>query len=416
MNPPTTIWRNRNFVIIALAEAISNIGLWFVILTNLEFLQRLVSSDFLKSLVLVSGGVLAILAAPKAGVMIDRGSKKNIIFWASLMQAISVAVMILAASMGSVILMVVAIMITSVANAFFIPALQSVIPLIVEKENFLHSNAVFMNISTMTRIGGTAITGILLTVLPLYGMYILTFVLYVVMTILRSFLRFDESQEVTGQSEQQENKPNVSFFEVFTIFRKHPELIITLSGITLIMMFLGGFNLLVIGFSESLHDSTIKSWIYTVEGIFVLLGGIASNRMPKNGDLLQRNVLFIGLMSIALFLMHFVGERWIILSGYALFGFSVGIWFPTYGTIPQLIISADIRGRYFSFTQMWNQIMSQSALVITGAMLDLVGLRAHMLILFGALALGFVLMFSFIRRQNLSVIQPSAVPHPPSTP
>jgi DHA3 family macrolide efflux protein-like MFS transporter len=46
------MWRNRNVWIVLTGEFIAGLGLWTSIIANLEFMQRYIPSDFMKSLIL----------------------------------------------------------------------------------------------------------------------------------------------------------------------------------------------------------------------------------------------------------------------------------------------------------------------------------------------------------------------------
>ena len=58
-----------------------------------------------------------------------------------------------------------------ISAAFYFPALQSVIPLIVREHELLQMNGVHMNVGTIARIAGTSLGGILLVVMSLQYMY-----------------------------------------------------------------------------------------------------------------------------------------------------------------------------------------------------------------------------------------------------
>ncbi len=49
------MWRNKNIWIVLIGEFIAGLGLWLGILGNLEFMQKYVPSDFMKSVILFIG-------------------------------------------------------------------------------------------------------------------------------------------------------------------------------------------------------------------------------------------------------------------------------------------------------------------------------------------------------------------------
>ncbi|MFO7176786.1 MFS transporter, partial [Enterococcus faecium] len=90
-----------------------------------------------------------------------QGSKKNIMLISSIVRALSVLFMFVAIETNSVVWMVVFLIILQGSAAFYFPALQAAIPLIVKERELLALNGVHMNVSTLSRVIGTAIAGVL---------------------------------------------------------------------------------------------------------------------------------------------------------------------------------------------------------------------------------------------------------------
>jgi DHA3 family macrolide efflux protein-like MFS transporter len=389
---------NRNFILIIISETFSNLGLWLGLLANLQFLRLTVESDFIKSIILASGIIISILLSPKIGVMIDKYSKKKMMLWSSLVQISSACLMAIAMSNSSLPTMIIGLIIANIGNSIFIPTLQSVIPMVVEKDKLVNANAIYSNVVTFTRIVGTAIAGLLITLLSLSEIYLITLLIYLLMTATRSFFKFKEIELNINKSKDK----RMSFYEVIPIMRSTPALIILIISGSFIFIFLGSFNLLTLKFSDYVNDPSINGWIYTIEGSFFILGGFVTRYFLKNGDLLKRNVCLLIGIATSFFIMHFANHLGILL-GFSLFGFIAGCWLPTYSTIPQLIVPSSIRGRFFAFQQMWNKTITQAALLITGAMLDTVGVTKYILILSITVFAGFLLMYPFIIKLKIQV-------------
>ncbi len=63
------MWRNKNVWIVLIGEFIAGLGLWLGILGNLEFMQKYVPSDFMKSVILFIGLLAGVLVGPMAGTV-----------------------------------------------------------------------------------------------------------------------------------------------------------------------------------------------------------------------------------------------------------------------------------------------------------------------------------------------------------
>lgn len=172
------MWKNKNVWILLTGEFIAGLGLWLGIIGNLEFMQEKVPSDFLKSLILASGLLAGIAAGPLAGRITDQLNKKTVMLGAGFVRAISVIFMLIAIQTGSVWWMVLFLVMIQLSAAFYFPALQAAIPLVVAEKDLLQLNGVHMNVSTLSRILGTALAGVLLVILPLSMLYFGSLVAY----------------------------------------------------------------------------------------------------------------------------------------------------------------------------------------------------------------------------------------------
>ncbi|WP_442593738.1 MFS transporter [Neobacillus sp. D3-1R] len=395
------MWKNRNVWIILSGEFIAGLGLWLGIIGNLEFMQEKVPSDFIKSLLLAGGLVAGILAGPYAGKVTDQVSKKNVMLMAGLVRAISVIFMLIAISTGSIWWMLIFFVLIQLSAAFYFPALQASIPLIVAEKDLLQLNGIHMNVSTLSRIIGTAVAGILLVIMPLSMLYIGSLIAYIALLLLTFFLDFDESKFVAQDFKKKVEK--TSFKDVFPIIKRMPIVYMTLLMALVPLLFLGGFNLLVINISELQDSSAIKGWIYFTEGISFMVGAFfikkISVKISPNMILFSCSLL-IGISQILLF---FANIPVISLLAFLVFGFSVGCFFPTVATIFQTKVPKDFHGRFFSFRNMLDRIAFQMVLILTGFLLDLIGLK-FMCVLFGILTLLTTILF-YIKQTRPSLEQ-----------
>lgn len=385
----------KNLVLLLAADFHSTAGLWFGIFANLQLLSLMMASDFAKSLVLVCGPVFLILASPLAGTIIDRSPVKKVITRSGFVQLLAACLLFCAFLKQSVFLMILALILLNLANAFYTPALKSALPAIVPKEQLLSANALYMNVTTLARIGITAISGLALSFFPLWAMYVSVIVCYVVMNILRFFLHMEE----TTVSKKRER---TSFGEIIRLLPQQPVLLVLLCNVSLIYLFLGGSSLTILKFSVLYANHGMQGFLYGVEGVCLLVAGFAVKKLYANRNSLQLNTLLVAGTGCALLLMQ-AGTvwAWAAYCAYGLYGFLVGCWSPSYSTISQLIVPTEMRGRFFAFQEMWNRIMQQTALLYTGFMFDHVGLSLHLLVTAIMIMVGASVVLILTSRANL---------------
>ncbi|WP_144555365.1 MFS transporter [Bacillus sp. X1(2014)] len=389
--------RNKNVWILLTGEFIAGLGLWLGVIGNLEFMQEKLPSDFLKSLLLAAGLLAGIAFGPYAGRLTDQVSKKTVMLLAGFVRAISVVFMLIAIATGSIWWMVVFLVLLQISAAFYFPALQAALPLIVSEKDLLQLNGIHMNVSTLSRIVGTAVAGILLVILPLSMLYVGSLVAYIGLFILTFFIDIDESK--TLQIAKNSPTEKTSFKDVFPIIKGLPIVLMTLIMTLVPVLFLGGFNLVVINISELQDSSAIKGWIYTTEGISFMIGAflikLISNRTSPYIILFACSFLIGG----SQLLLYLADVPVLTIVAFAIFGFSVGCFFPTAATIFQTKVPKEFHGRFFSFRNMLDRVTYQIVLLISGFLLDLIGLQ-FMCVLFGGISIIMTAIF-YIRHKYL---------------
>lgn len=382
------MWRNRNVWIVLIGEFVVGLGLWAGIIGNLAFMTEFVPSDFYKSVILAIGMLAGVLVAPMAGKIIDASSKKKVLIASSIARVVTVFIMFAAIALDSVLLMVVFLVALQVAATFFMPALQSIIPKIVDKKDLLTLNGWHMNARTMSRIIGAAAAGLFVAYADLIWLYVVSLIMYIAMVFVLLGLKIDgEDAQSTAKT-----KDSGSFKEVLPILRRYPVVLVTLVLIVVPILFLGSFNLMIMKISQ-MHDSTsISGLLYTVEGIGFMVGAIAVKYLGdrlRTGTMMFGLALFIGFLQS---LLYFSTIEIMNLVVFGMFGFAVGCFFPTTMTIFQKEVPGEFHGRFFAFRNMIDQTLFQVVLLSTGALLDWFGLPITGLVL-GLFSLGLTTTF-----------------------
>lgn len=379
------MWKNRNVWIVLFGELIAGLGLWASIIGNLEFMQERVPSDFIKSLILSSGLLAGVLMGPLAGRIIDQSRKKTVLIYSSIGRVVSVLFMFIALATGSIWWMVVFLVLIQISASFYFPALQATLPLIVSERDLLQLNGWDMNVSTVARVAGTALAGLILVYSTIGTLYILSFAAYFALLLFTFMLDIPEEKPRRIDQVGKSNKKESGFKEVFPMLQANLSVKMTLILSFIPVLFIGSFNLLVIKISEFQDSVMIKGMIYTVEGISFMIGSFAIKYIGEKWRIEQ--ILFVCLIVIGSgeMLLYFASSSFLTLVIFGFFGFAVGCFFPTVMTIFQKQVPKEYHGRFFSFRNMLDRIMFQIVLLSTGALLDFIGLQL-MVIVFGAIS------------------------------
>jgi MFS transporter, DHA3 family, macrolide efflux protein len=351
----------------------------------------------LKSLILAAGLLAGLAVGPAAGRITDQASKKTVMLVSGFARSVSVVFMLIAIHTGSVWWMIVFLVCLQISAAFYFPALQAAIPMVVGEKDLLQLNGVYMNVSTLSRVLGTAVAGVFLVIMSLSMLYLLSLAAYLGLFILTLFLSFDEKKEL-GKQEDVKQKP-AGFSEVFPVIKGLPIVFMTLVLTLVPLLFLGGFNLMVINISELQDSSAIKGWIYTAEGVAFMLGAFAVKKISGKSSPYSILFFFSFIIGISQLILYFADIPVLSVLAFLIFGFAVGCFFPTAATIFQTRVPKDFHGRFFSFRNMLDRLVFQIVLLMTGFLLDAVGLQ-YMSVIFGALSLVMTSMF-YLRFKSL---------------
>ncbi|MBM7653336.1 MFS transporter [Neobacillus cucumis] len=394
------MWRNKNIWILLTGDFTAGLGLWLGLIGDLEFMQDTIPSDFLKSIIMALGLLAGFVFGPFAGRLTDRTSKKKVMQIAGVIRIISVLFMLMAISTGSLWWMVLFLVFFQISAAFYFPALQASLPLVADEKDLLHLNALIMNVSTLSRIIGAALGGFLLVILPLSFIYIGSLIAYIGLFILTFFLEINENNRM---SVTRPLKKEQSFKEVFPIIQNVPIVFITVLMTLVPALFLGGVNLMVINISEIQDSTAIKGWVYAAEGISFMLGALFIKKI--NNQVSPYAVLFGSSFMVGLsqLLLYFANSPIWTLLAFLLFGFSVGSFFPTAATIFQTQVPKEYHGRFFSFQNMLDRVSYQIVLLLTGFLLDIMGLPL-MSIIFGSLSIIMTVTF-YVRNKMVILVE-----------
>lgn len=392
------MWKNRNVWIILVGEMIAGLGLWTGIIGNLEFMQEKIPSDFLKSVIMAIGLLAGILAGPLAGKIIDQTKKKKVLLISGFGRMISVVFMLIAIQTGSIWWMLAFMISIQLSATFYFPALQATIPLIVKDEDLLQMNGWHMNVATMARVLGTALAGVALVYWSLQSLYIMSMIAYAGLLIFTYMLRIDEDNGTEAQVKGPHSSKG-GFMEVFPILKSYPAVMMTLVMTLIPLLFIGSFNLLVINISELQDSASIKGAIYAAEGIAFMLGTVIVKFIANKWSTGTILFFFAFVIGIAELILVFAASPVLSLTAFAVFGFSVGCFFPTAMTIFQKQMPKAFHGRFFSFRNMLERVMFQVVLLATGALLDLIGLQ-WMVVVFGIVSLTLTTIFLIQMKQR----------------
>ena len=159
-----TIWRNRDFLLLWLAQAISQTAqnaIWYGIVV---LVQRLSNSSTQLSLAVLTLIIPSVIFGVLAGVYVDRWDKRRVLIATNLIRggiAFSYAAFGLMAFLPLTSLFVINFLFSTVGQ-FFAPAETAMIPTVVARSRLLQANSLFHLTFTASQLVGLVVLGPLL--------------------------------------------------------------------------------------------------------------------------------------------------------------------------------------------------------------------------------------------------------------
>lgn len=382
--------RTKSFYLLLVGEAASGIGMWIFIIANLQFMSDLIPSDFHKSVILSLGIFASLFVLPFTGKWIDSGDKRKILWISSLIRCTSPLFMYLAIAFDSVAWMAIALIVTQTAGAIFYPTVRAAIPQLMDEDQLLKANTIFMNVVTVSRIAGTALGGWMAATFDLTALYTGTLVAYIYLLITSLLVTIPKSAaKVTNKT-----KEKMKFTEVFGLIRQYPAVLSGIICASAIGLFLGGFNLIVLQFGNMTNSPQVMGWIYSIEGTSILVASLFVKKILGKSNLNTASSIIMGVFAIAMLGISVTGSVPIVLISYGIFGSAVAFFFPLNTTVYQKTMPEQFHGRFFSFNEMLSRVLMQVSLLATGACLDLFGVSTYLIMM--AVIMGSAGLFTYL--------------------
>ncbi|MFI8658005.1 MFS transporter [Priestia megaterium] len=374
MNFFKTLLRNKNLSIVLGSQLVFQLGIWFGTIGNLQFLQTHIESHVLQAFFLVIGGIIGVIIGPYAGRYIDVTSKVKVLKLVGVIRIVSVIAMLIAIYTDSIYWMVIYSIGIGCSASFFNPTIQTLLPSIVDKEYLITVNAININIITLSRIFGTVLAGLLLTVAPLYLLFLIALIAYLTLYFINFLLIVPEDLQLDFK------KAKTKFKDIFPIILRNHSIKIVLVVSIIPLIFISGFNLFVIEVGKG-QSGFVMGILYFVEGASILVAGLFIKKVIKR---YKKHVLILlaacCLMGMAQLLLSLT-NLYITVLAFGLFGLAYGMFNPLLYTYSQQKVPSDTHGRFFSFKTMIDRTIMQLCLVIIGFSLDQIGYKSLMLLL-----------------------------------
>lgn len=177
--PPGTgsIFRNRNFVLLWSAQALSQLASNMVLAALMAVVVGATSSNTANAVLILTFLAPAVVFSALAGVLVERGDARLIMVASNLARAVGTVAFILVGA--HVLAILVLNFLISTVSAFFAPAELTAIPRLVEKRHLMAANSIFiLTVNAAFGIGFGVVGPLILTTLGPNAVYVVVAVMF----------------------------------------------------------------------------------------------------------------------------------------------------------------------------------------------------------------------------------------------
>lgn len=184
--------KNKNLALTVLGRFVSNFGTYIQSFVLSLYVLNTTGSATLFASVLAVAYIPRLLIGPFAGVIVDRFDKKKIIVGLDILSGVVMMLFALYYFVQGQIpiwLIIVVELIMALINIFFSPAIGTVIPTVVEKENLAEANSANAFLDSISNIGAPVVAGLLYGVFGMLVILVLNSFSFFISAISESFIQ-----------------------------------------------------------------------------------------------------------------------------------------------------------------------------------------------------------------------------------
>ena len=384
--------RQRNFALLWLGALISMTGDWLLQIGLPVYIYLVTGSALATSILFIVAFVPNIVFGSIAGVFVDRWDRRRTLFIGNLLMALGLLPLLLIHDKSLLWILYPTLFVVATVEQFVVPAQSALIPRLVSEEQLVTANSLNSVSSSVSRLAGGALGGILLGLFGLGVPIWLDFVSFLFVAAMVWLIRLpahprNESEAVSTDARKTSSvlaawhKLGTEWLEGLHLVVRRPPLLVLFSMLAMQSIGEGVFGIMLVIFVKQVLNSgpVVYGTLLGIQAVGSLLGGLIIGQFGKRfapARLLGICASLFGLIDLLIIdLPLFVKSGALLLVG-ALF-ILVGI--PGVGTsvsmqtLFQTIVGDHLLGRIFGALQAVSALMALFGMVLAGLLGDHLG-------------------------------------------
>ncbi|MFW9993621.1 MAG: MFS transporter [Candidatus Odinarchaeota archaeon] len=396
----------RSYLIFWTGQLFSLLGSSIVSFTVIWWITVETQSTLFLSIAALLAFLPQLITIPIGGVVTDRSDRKQIIALADSFQALTTFCLILIFLAGNVNVWAVMLIngLRGVFQAFHIPAVNAIIPVMVPKEHLSRINGINNLLTGLINVIGPVLAASLMTFWTageILWIDVITFFIAIVPLLLITI------PSVKKESEQQEKPSFVQEFELgIKTLNSTPGILALATWSAILNFLITPYMILMPYFINVTHSGTESDLAFIMASfqIGVIVGGlIVTFKKTWNNKVATLLALtFIINTAIGILAVAPKGVFQVMIASQLFIGMSFAIAVPLYSTILQMAVPPDKLGRIHSIDWFLSLAVTPIAMVISGPLAEMVGIVNLFLVsaVLGILSNAFIWLFTGITSIN----------------
>lgn len=351
-NSLSFVWQLRNFLLFWLSQSLSQIGtaltsfgLGIWIYQQTEVVSQL-------SLVFFITTLPGVLLTSSIGVLVDRGSRRWIIFFSDCFAALLTLLLFLLLFQDRLLIWHTYLFafFTSLCGCFQMVAKGAAVPMMVEREQLRQVNGMLQLSNAISSIAAPALAGILIARLEIEGLLALDLVSYAIGAIALLFISIPDP-EIPGEdkfSSSQKRSPLLEIQEAGKIIVSQGGFIVLIAAVSLHSFMKGLINVLLNPLILSFSNTETFGTIMSLGSTGMVIGSILLSLWANREHPLVFLMVWSGVSGIGLMLAGVHPSVITIAAGIFIWFLALPFIFGTNQTIWQSYVQPHFQGRVLS--------------------------------------------------------------------
>ncbi|GCE08242.1 MFS transporter [Dictyobacter aurantiacus] len=420
-----TVLRQRNFALLWFGGMISQIGDWLLQVGLPVYVYQLTGSALATSILFLVSFGPNILLGSLAGVFVDRWDRRRTMLIGNLLMALGLLPLLLMHDKSSFWILYPVLFFEAIVSQFILPAENALVPLLVSEERLVTANALNAVGTSVSRLAGGALGGILFGLFGLYttiGIDLVSFLFVVAMLMLMkmpSQAQAEIAAERLAAEKVSARLPDwrtlgAEWLDGIRVIWRRPPLRVLFVMLAAQCLGEGVFGIMLVIFVKLVLNggATAYGVLLGIQAVGSLLGGLVMGQFGTRAAparLLGVCTCIFGFIDLLIIDLPLFVKGGVVLVGvlFVLVGIPAAGMQASRQTLNQILVEDRLRGRVFGATQAMMALMQLIGMILAGLLGDRLGpvlllnIQGSVYFLSGVLAL-LTLGGMMLKRQEVS--------------